>query len=122
MLPKWKQQWLDTYKRINLYLKEEQMDTKEIGVPFNWIMDLLTSAAKQFKKEEAYDLKVKISKIKEEVEEKEKEKLLGEFAGYPFSATRRDETQVEAEQEGREWGGGPEPEEPNPYHGTYSEE
>ena len=122
MLPKWKQQWLDTYKRINLYLKEEQMDTKEIGVPFNWIMDLLTSAAKQFKKEEAYDLKVKISKIKEEVEEKEKEKLLGEFAGYPFSATRRDETQVEWEQEGREWGGGPEPEEPNPYHGTYSEE
>lgn len=119
------------------------METKELGVPFNWIMDMLNTAAKELKKEEVYDLKIKAQRTKEEIEELEKEgefcsgchrpsldcsrdpcrgviedrgeenkeenKMEGEFAGYPYY-------------EGEEWGGGPEPEEPNPYHGTYSEE
>lgn len=99
---------------VNKYLKEEGMDTKELGIPFNWIMDLLNTAAKHLKKEEIYDLKIKVQRTKEEIEKKRKEKLptldlTGEFAGYPYD-------------ESAEWGGGPEPEEPNPYHGTYSEE
>ena len=91
------------------YLEEEGMDAKELGVPFNWIMDLLNTAAKHFKKEEEKEGEKEVLNQINEDKNKEENKMEGEFAGYPYY-------------EGEEWGGGPEPYEPNPYDGTYSEE
>lgn len=122
---KWKRQWLDTHKMVTNYLEDEEMDAKELGAPFNWIMDLINTAAKQFKKEAekegefcsgCHRPSLDCSRdpcrgvIEDRGEEnKEENKMEGEFAGYPYY-------------EGEEWGGGPEPYEPNPYDGTYSEE
>jgi len=100
--------WLKTYERVKEYLKKEEMEPEGMGIPFNWIMDLINTAAKEFEKEERLPTKTK-EEIKT-IEKAKKELERGEFAGYPYH------------DESAEWGGGPEPEEPNPYHGTYSEE
>lgn len=91
---KWKIQWLDTHQMVKEYLEKEELDPIGLGLPFNWIMDMISTIEKHLRKEqetenrkkaEANHLKIKISKIKEELkeEERDKEKLLKEFAGYP---------------------------------------
>ena len=90
---KWKRQWLDTHQMVKEYLEKEELDPVGLGLPFNWIMDMISTIEKHLRKEqetenrkkaEANDLKIKISRIKEELKEKDKEKLLGELAGYPY--------------------------------------
>ena len=111
-LDRWKLDFLKTHKMVIEYLDREGMDPEGLGEPFNWVMDILGTASRHFKIE-----KFKIMGTKEEEPTKEeririkaeKELKRGEFAGYPYD-------------ESAAWGVGPEPEEQNPYHGTYSEE
>ncbi len=109
-LEKWKQDFLRTHKMVTEYLEREGMDPEGLGEPFNWIIDILGTAAHKLKIEEARTISFKSKIEKNRIAQKAEQELKrGEFAGYPYY-------------EGEEWGAGPEPEEPNPYHGTYSEE
>ena len=105
---KWKRKWLETHDTVTEYMKKEEIDPVGLGLPFNWIMDMISTVEKHLRREEEKE------KEKEEQEEKRKHitvtdlvnETMGkfltskEFTNYPYR----------------------EPEEPNPYHGTYSEE
>lgn len=115
----WKKNWLSTHEMVMEYLKREEMDPIELGLPFNWIMDMISTVEKHFKKEKEKEDPVE---LKEEFEFKRRG-----LQEYP--ATERYAKLLKEKEELGEYPydpavyePGPEPYEPNPYDGTYSEE
>jgi len=84
---KWKTQWLSTHRMVTRYLEEEGMDPIQLGIPFNWIMDMISTVEKHLRKEE--ENQQEKEKTKKPKKEKTKERkcvtiISDEFAGYPY--------------------------------------